>query len=263
MIRSIDVSIRNLAPALSGLRLVHVTDFHFRRWNRIARDAQALLKGLDYDILVATGDFGTRKRRWRSAADITRRFFDPIAERAPAYAVLGNHDHPNLALADTSLRFLNNESVLINRGDVVLELMGVDQSSPDSEDLEAALCDVRPSSVRILLAHYPSTVFRLPPRRVDIQLSGHTHGGQIRLPLVGCVWANDAIPTRLTRGLHAVEGMLLHVSPGIGVSPPVPIRLNCPPEISVLTLRSADPKAAEPCPRMAAVPDATEDARIV
>lgn len=263
VIRSIDVPIRNLAPALSGLRLVHVTDLHFRRWNRVARDAQALLEGLDYDILVVTGDFGASKKRWRTAADITRRFFEPIAERGPAYAVLGNHDHPNLASADTSLRFLNNESVLIKRGDAVLELMGVDQSSPDSEDLEAALCDVRPNSLRVLLAHYPSTVFRLPPRRVDIQLSGHTHGGQIRLPLAGCLWAHDTIPNRLARGLHAVEGILLHVSPGIGVSPPVPIRLNCPPEISVLTLRSADPKVAEPRPEMADAPDAADDARIV
>ena len=112
-----------------------------------------------------------------------------------------------------------NESVRIEHDGDFVEVIGVNQSTPCTENLDTALRDERPSGVRFLLAHYPSTIYRLPPDRVDIQLSGHTHGGQIRLPWLGCLWANDRIPTGLARGLHAVNGTHLHVSPGIGVSP--------------------------------------------
>ncbi|MFH1110714.1 MAG: hypothetical protein V1790_16175, partial [Planctomycetota bacterium] len=86
------------------------------------------------------------------------------------------------------------------------------------------------------LAHYPSTVFRVPMGKVQLVLSGHTHGGQIRLPGLGCVWANDRIPRRMSRGLHEVAGTMIHVSPGIGVCLPIRIRVNCPAEVTVLTL---------------------------
>jgi len=75
---------------------------------------------------------------------------------------------------------------------------------------------------------------------VQLVLSGHTHGGQIKLPWLGCVWPNDRIPRRLARGVHEVNGTKVHVSAGIGSSPPLPVRINCPPELSLLTLVPAD-----------------------
>ena len=235
--RSLVVPISDLPPALAGMQIAHISDFHFRRWNRVAQAALDLLKTLDFDLLVATGDFGTNPRQWRRPAALIRRFFGPLVGRAPIYGVFGNHDCPRLADApDMPLTFLRNQSVSIQRDGSSLELAGIDQSSRGSEDLQAALAAPGPHPLTILLAHYPSTFFRLPPGRVDLQFSGHTHGGQIRLPYLGCLWANDRLATRLARGLHSADGAFLHVNPGIGVSMLIPVRINCPPEVTLLTL---------------------------
>ena len=215
--------------------MAHVSDLHFRRWDRASQAAQSLLTDLDYDLLLVTGDFCSFRWKWRQAAELTGRFLGRIAQR-PAYAVLGNHDDPRLADADLPLRFLRNESVSLDFLGAGLTLAGVDQSGRRTEDLGAALRKGPASGPTILLAHYPSTVFRVPIGKVQLVLSGHTHGGQIRLPGLGCVWANDRIPRRMSRGLHEVAGTMIHVSPGIGVCLPIRIRVNCPAEVTVLTL---------------------------
>ncbi len=229
--------VRGVWAGLAGLRIAHVCDFHFRRWRRVYEAAQDMLLTLEYDLLVVTGDFGVNPLRWAKPAELTRRFFEPIAKRVPVYAVLGNHDNPAMATApDMPLVFLRNRSVSIERAGAVFELAGVEQIDFEGEDFDAALGPSRPHKFSILLAHYPSTVFRLPAARVDLQLSGHTHGGQIRLPYLGCLWTNDRIARRMARGLHRVAGTVLHISAGIGVSRPLPVRINCPPELTILTL---------------------------
>ena len=233
--------IGGLSAGLAGLRIAHVSDFHFRSWTRAAQAAQDLLLTLDFDLLVGTGDFGAKPRRWQRAANLVRRFFEPIAGRAPMFAALGNHDAPEMATASgMPLEFLRNRSVRIERSGTAFELAGLDQSRPRNEDIASTLGTGRSRDLTILLAHYPSTVYRLPPGRVDLQLSGHTHGGQIRLPWFGCVWPHDKIPRTMARGLHQVGDTFLHVNAGIGVSPPVPARINCPAEVSVAILQPAE-----------------------
>jgi predicted MPP superfamily phosphohydrolase len=108
-----------------------------------------------------------------------------------------------------------------------------------AENLAAVVDNRSSNEPTILLAHYPSTVFRLPIGCVQLVLTGHTHGGQIRLPGLGCIWANDRVPLRISRGLHHVASTTIHVSPGIGVSLPLRIRWNCPPEVTVLGLMAS------------------------
>jgi len=238
LLRCLDVPIEGLAPSLSGLRIAHVSDFHFRRWTPVYDRAQKLLLSAEYDFLVATGDLGTHPGNWERARGLIRRFFDPLAARTPCYAVLGNHDHP--AMADngvTPLRFLRNESLSIDHRGESIAIAGVDQSLSGCEDLGTALATATEGRLQILLAHYPSTVFRLSSSSVNLQLSGHTHGGQIRFPWLGCIWPNDRISRHMARGLHEVSGVTLHTSPGIGVSMILPMRVNCPAEVTILALK--------------------------
>jgi len=240
VLQELTVALPNLPDGLVGLRLGHVSDLHAGRWNPILAAAQDLLLAADLDLLLATGDFCTSSRRWRRGAEVVRRFFGPIAERTPVFGVLGNHDHRDLAGApDLPLTLLRNESGRFRRDGAILRLAGVEQTEPYGGDVGAALSGVMDASATVLLAHYPSTVFKLPPGLVDLQLSGHTHGGQIRLPWLGCLWTNDRISRRMARGLHVVGGTVLYVSAGVGVSPPIPIRVNCPAEVAVLTLERA------------------------
>ncbi len=241
LVHNLTVPIRKIPDELVGLRIAHVSDFHFRRWNHVHQAAQDTVLTLDFDFLVVTGDFGGTPHRLAQTAELTRRFFAPIALRVPIYAVLGNHDHPAMAtIRDIPVQFLSNRSVSVERAGTAFEIAGVDQTDLGGEDLSAALGDGRRHELTILLAHYPPTVFRLPPGRVDLQLSGHTHGGQIRFPYLGCVWTNDRISCRMSRGLHLAGSTSLHISPGIGVSMPIPLRINCPPEVTVLTIAAAE-----------------------
>lgn len=204
--------------------------------------AQNILLSLEYDLLVATGDFGSRPRHAAKAAAMFVRFFEPLARRGPVYAVWGNHDAELVdALRNIPVEVLNNRAVSIERSGGVLRVAGVDQRGPGSENLAAALQARREDEPTILLAHYPSTVYRLPAGCVDLVLCGHTHGGQIRLPGIGCLWTNDRIARRLSRGLHRVADTWLFVTAGIGVSSPVRVRVNCPPEVAVLTLKPVGP----------------------
>ncbi len=248
ILRKLTVPLDHLPGDLAGLRFAHVSDFHFRRWNRVFQAAQDLLLSLDYDFLLATGDFCENPHEWMQTAGLIRRFFQPIAQRVPVYGILGNHDHPAMAAApDMPVNFLINEAVSIEHAGAVFELGGVDQSRFGREDLDGALRSSCRHDLSILLAHYPSTVFRLPPGRVDLQFSGHTHGGQIRFPLVGCVWTADRISRKMARGLHRVGDTSLHTSPGIGVSLPIPVRILCPPEVTLLTLQPVT-QAVPPTP---------------
>lgn len=239
VVRQWDVATRNWPEGLSGLRIAHISDLHFTRWTRTLAHAKGLLETLPYDLLVVTGDFGNFHRHWPHAANMARDFFAQIAERAPTFAVLGNHDHPRLPTAENlPLRFLRNQVAQVSIRGGVINVAGIEQTVPRGGDLQGTLAQADDRSPTVLLAHYPSTAYSLNGRNVQLVLSGHTHGGQIRLPWLGCIWPNDRIPRKMSNGLHMVNDVHVHVSAGIGVSLPLRIRINCPAEIAILTMRS-------------------------
>lgn len=236
-VREIDVALSGQSPSHPAVRIAHISDFHFRKWNPLLDEARDVLAKGGFDFVAATGDFGTEPTEWEHTASMIERFFGPIVEHTPVFAVLGNHDHAALPdHVDLPIRFLRNESTVWERDEHALEIVGLDQTEEIPRGLPENLLSPVKTRSTVLLAHFPSTIYQLPGQRVDLQLSGHTHGGQIRFPFVGCIWSNDRIPARMARGLHRVNDCWLHVNPGIGVSPPIPWRFNCPPEITVLRL---------------------------
>lgn len=222
-----------------GLRVAHLSDFHLSCWNSILEDAQRLLLGLEYDLIALTGDLGHDLQAWPRTADLLRRFLAPLYARYGTFAVLGNHDAPMLAdQPGLNLTFLRDECATVWHEGVAIPVVGIEQTEYHQGDPNAVLSGVAGRTPAVVLAHYPSTVHDLPPGRVGLMLAGHTHGGQIRLPLLGCVWANDRISTGRARGLHTIGDTHLHVSAGLGLSGPIPMRFLCPPEITVLTIQA-------------------------
>lgn len=236
-IRHITLRIRQLPPTADGFRIVHLSDLHLRRWNALLENLQESLATLAYDMLAITGDFCDWPTEHKTAADLTRRLLDPVHPPLGIFGVLGNHDAAEFAEHDLPLTLLRNDSRRITVGPFSFDLGGVDQSHRYRSSLSEVQFGFEAADAQVVLAHFPSTAFEMPAAAEAIMLAGHTHGGQIRLPGLGCFYVRDDIPLGMARGLHQVRGNWLHVSAGIGVAGPIRTRFCCPPELSVLTLR--------------------------
>jgi len=235
--------------ALDGFRIVQMSDIHIgpilgRRFSeQLVRRANAC----EPDLIVITGDLvdgGVRQLRDEVAP------FAGLRARHGVSFVTGNHDHYSGAhswcdqAASLGMRVLRNSRVAIQRDGGVFDLVGVDDhrgshiGDAGREDLDAALAGRDPSRPAVLLAHDPSTFKRASRMGIDLQLSGHTHGGQI--------WPFEflvrlAIP--FVAGRYRRGDASLYVSRGTGFWGP-PMRLRAPAEITEITLRSAEPNAA-------------------
>lgn len=236
-----------LPRALDGMRVLHLSDLHIHPGSNLAWQLPDLVAGVEYDLLCYTGDF--------IDVDGDIPSLQGLLERMPnraAYAVLGNHDHipkgrAHLPGANDSERLravlnaagvqvLTNAALPVHDG--ALYLVGVDDPATRRDDLASAYATVPDEACAILLAHSPDIVLRLGAHRPDLILSGHTHGGQIVLPLAGTLVTMSTLPRRYVSGLSSYGEVPLFVSRGIGYSG-VNFRLGSPSEAVLLTLRAA------------------------
>jgi predicted phosphodiesterase len=221
------------------LSIMHISDLHLHRWSASWEAMSREIGAIQCDLVLITGDLTHSHRNHERKGDLVGRFLEHIAPRIGTYAVLGNHDSSELpgSCDFQGLRILNNERVTVEIGQgKLLHLAGLNQCHRSPRTLRCLDGGPGNPPVDILLAHYPSTIYKLPAGRVRLQLSGHTHGGQIRFPLVGCLWNNDSVPLAMSRGWHRVGQTYLHVSAGLGVSPICSVRINCPPQATLLRL---------------------------
>ncbi len=258
VVRRVDAPIPGLPPALDGFKIGQLSDLHrgpMMPRSRVER-AVALLAAESPDMVALTGDFVSY---WPDyAAEYTETLF-PLRPRLGIFACTGNHEHwtdPDVvtaALREAGVTVLRNQHQLVTAGGATLCVIGIDDvvvSNPPfhhtdpADDLSAALAGSPLFGVfRLLLAHNPDFVMgsvfaRETARRpIHLVLSGHTHGGQVRLPFLGA----PHIPSQHRRlfggGLARAAETLVYVSRGAGSS--WPVRFNCPPEVNVITLRTA------------------------
>jgi predicted MPP superfamily phosphohydrolase len=245
----VDVPVPGLPAPLHGLRLVQISDLHGGVFLDEAslEPAVALVRSFEPHLLVITGDFVTRfADDVHALGGVFARLHAPLGK----LAVFGNHDYRGrregeiaAALRRQGVTVLRNASVALRHGGALLRIAGLeDLEESYGADLEAAVAgwDGEPAA-RVLLCHHPDVVEDLPPGLFHLVLSGHSHGGQIVLPLAGTVLGRW-MPRRM-RGDHAVPGGgLLHVNRGLGVIV-MPFRLGAPAEVTCLTLRPAPPPA--------------------
>jgi predicted MPP superfamily phosphohydrolase len=230
-----DLALPALPAALDGLRIGLITDTHHSAYTSLPfiDRAVALLQRESPDLIVLGGDYVTLRQRAYVPESAT-----PFAAlRAPAgvFGILGNHDDtvgvPRVLRASGVNVLRNARTRLRIRGEAV-DLLGVDYWTRRLDEI-APLARGR-APFTILLAHDPRRLWEAAALRIPLVLSGHTHGGQVSLPLVGPV-AAQKFP--VAAGVRVEAATTLFVSRGVGTVL-IPCRVDCPPEVALLTLRS-------------------------
>jgi predicted MPP superfamily phosphohydrolase len=233
-----EIAVRGLPEQFRGVRVLLVTDLHtgpFLAPVALARVFRRLMR-LTPDLILVGGDVATTR-----IEDLDR--FEPALRmlRAPlgVFGVLGNHDHytgdaAGVArfLEGAGVRMLMNRAVTLERGGATVQLAGIDDLNAGAPDLDAALA----GPPLLLLSHNPDVFFVAALRGVRLVFSGHTHGGQVRIPGLPVLVRMSRF--RLDEGHYATGDAQLVVSRGLGVSG-IPLRVACPPEAMLLTLEPA------------------------
>ena len=240
IIRRVTISIRGLPSALEGYRIAQISDFHLYPYTTsgLVRKAVVMANSLKPDLTVLTGDYV-----WRiiyAAYDLAA-ILSGLDARHGVYSVLGNHDYwagievVLDAFHQHRLPMLVNQGVPIQVGEATLFLAGMDDGWSGRPNLDAALADAPPEAPVVLLYHEPDLADQVSlDGRVDLQLAGHTHGGQVRPPNRKPFF-QPYLGKKYDFGLYQVNGMWLYTNPGIGMIS-VPYRYNCPPEVTEFTL---------------------------
>jgi predicted MPP superfamily phosphohydrolase len=242
-LKRVELRLARWPAALDGFRIVQISDVHIGPIlaRGFARQLTQRVNALEPDAIVATGDLvdGSVEKLRHDVAP-----FAELQARQGVFFVTGNHDHYSGAdawvphLRALGFRVLRNERVTIERDGARFELAGVDdhrsgiESRSGGEDLEAALADLPRDRAVILLAHDPSTFKKAHAMGIDLQLSGHTHGGQI-WPFRYFV----RLATPFVAGLYRRGAAQLYVSRGTGFWGP-PMRFRAPAEITEIRLRT-------------------------
>ncbi len=233
-----EVRLAGLPPAFDGFTLLHLSDLHLDMSEDLPDALIAAVSGLEYDVCVLTGDFRARTYGpWQPALEALRRVVPHL--RAPRYGILGNHDTVRMVpgLEAMGIQMLMNEAAVIERDGQTLHLVGIDDPHYyRADNLEKALDPVPAEATTILLAHSPELYRQATYAGCDLYLCGHTHGGQICLPGGIALMRNAAAPYRLCNGPWRYGELQGYTSRGCGVSV-VDVRLNCPPEVTLHTLR--------------------------
>ena len=239
-VRRNTLAIRRLPDAFEGFTLLQMSDLHIDLDATLVDSVAAAIADLPYDVCVITGDFrNSTIGAWDAVVPPMRRLVEQI--RAPVYAVLGNHDFADMVppLEAAGMRFLVNESVAVERDGAALYLVGIDDPNIyATHDFNHALRRVPSGAIRILLSHSPAIFREAAARGFEVLLAGHTHGGQVCLPWGGILVRNDKSPRRFLRGAWRHGDLQGYTSSGTG-SCGLPIRFNCPPEVTLHTLQRA------------------------
>ena len=226
--------VAKLPPPLAGLRIGLLTDVHRSQWvshDEVARAVAALMNERP-DVIVLGGDFVT----WgdRRYVQPSAEALDPLSAPFGVYGILGNHDDDHdmpAALSRAGVQVLRDARTRLTiRGETV-DLAGIRFWTKRQMDIAPIVRGSAP--ITILLAHDPRRLAEASALSIPLVLSGHTHGGQVVLPVLGA-WAAQKFP--VAEGLVSRGATTMFVSRGVGTIY-VPVRVNCPPEVAVLTLK--------------------------
>jgi predicted MPP superfamily phosphohydrolase len=238
-IEKVNITLKRLPKNLDGFRIVHLSDIHHSPFTSLEHITRAveIASSLKPDMFVLTGDFVSHESEYIAPmAEV----MGTLKSEFGTFACLGNHDHWTDAELVTNRLRGENITVLINEGfrftarGSSFWLCGVDDYMVGETDLRAALRGSFPDEIKILLAHNPKILYRAARASVDLMLSGHTHGGQVKI-------RNEEkriLPRRkFASGLYRRKDTQVYITRGIGTVV-LPVRFGCPPEVSLIELHS-------------------------
>jgi len=238
LIKSNEVWFKGLPPLFEDFAILHISDLHADMNEVAMKNLVKLLGGIHYDLCVLTGDYrGETFGPFQPALDGVAQVRAHLKE--PIYAVLGNHDTIQMVpgLEAMGIRVLLNECEKIVRGNQQIYLAGIDDAHFFRvENIEKAALPIPHGEFSILLSHTPEVYRQAAHADFNLMLSGHTHGGQICLPGSIPIKLEAVLPRRMGAGAWQYQNMTGYTSVGAGSSV-VPVRLNCPPEITLHRLR--------------------------
>ena len=253
-VTNLNLKLPRLDPAFKGIRLVQISDFHLGQWINKERLDHIVEMSVELapDYFILTGDYLEylpygRPNEWATYAEDINTIstsFLKLSAVCPTIAILGNHDHMINAnwvensLSEAGVEVLRNSVRTIQRGPSRLYITAVDDVRERKDRLDLVMRALPEDGAAILLAHEPDFAdISAGTGRFDLQISGHSHGGQIVLPLIGPPLL-PKMGRKYPSGLYQVNDMLLYTNRGIGVTT-VNARFNCRPEITVFTLEPA------------------------
>ena len=239
-IEKIEIKLKRLPKNLDNFKIIHLSDIHhspFTNIEHIERTVE-ITNSLEPDMCILTGDFVSHEPEYiEPMAEVLGR----IKAKHGLFACLGNHDHwtdgelVTKSLEDAGIKVLINEGFRFQANDASFWLAGVDDYMVGKTDLQSSLKGSFPDEMKMLLAHNPvifSTAARLG---VDVIFSGHTHGGQVKIRNKKERKIRIFPKRKLTNGLHSRKNSQIYITRGIGTVV-LPVRYQCPPEISDITL---------------------------
>ena len=251
----LEIPLTRLPASLDGFTIAQLSDLHYdEHFSAVPiRKAVSIVNGLQPDLIALTGDFATvpafsdylhNAKKGAAAAEPCALAIASLRARYGVFAILGNHDHDSdpdrviAALMSQGIQLLRNASHPIEAAGARLWLAGVDDVLTGKPDLDVSLKGIPRSEPVVLLAHEPDYADQAAAYPVDLQLSGHSHGGQVRLPLIGAPFLPD-LAKKYPWGLRRVGPLTLYTNVGLGTIR-IAARLNCPPEVTLITLRAAN-----------------------
>jgi uncharacterized protein len=248
--KPVELTLPRLAPEFDGYRLVQIGDFHLDDWSKPERLHRVVEKVNEQrpDLVAITGDFASYSARELDAERLVEAL-RALRARDGCVAILGNHDYltdvklVRRCIREGGVEELINSVRTLRRGAAALHVAGIDDVMEGNSRLDLVLRELPEDGTAILLAHEPDFAdVSAATRRFDLQLSGHSHGGQVAVPLLQRL-VLPPFSQRYTRGLYHVRGMMQYTNRGIGFVHSR-LRFLCRPEITVFTLRSALARAS-------------------
>ena len=239
----VDIVLNNLGKNFQNYRILNISDIHLGQWinPEYLNDLVDYVNTLNYDLIVLTGDYFSYNIENYEAA--LEKSLKKLKAEDGKFGILGNHDHWMDAdkvrgiFKNTDIYDLSNDNVVLKKGDDKINLAGVDSCTVCADNLDKVLAKLEDNCPTILLAHEPDFARESSQTgKIDLQISGHSHGGQFIIPKFETTPFRGPNSIKYPVGLYKVKNMVQYTSKGLGTNS-FRIRINCKPEITIITLK--------------------------